>query len=99
MTDPLSENAETIRVVAYDPNWPILYMAERSDLLAAATSNFVVLEHVGSTAIPGLSAKPIIDMMAAVTDVRDGVSLIPQLVALGYLRIENGMPGRFFFRK
>jgi hypothetical protein len=38
-------------------------------------------------------------MMAAVTDVRDGVSLIPQLVALGYLRIENGMPGRFFFRK
>ena len=99
MTDPLSENAETIRVVAYDPNWPILYMAERSNLLADAKPSFVVLEHVGSTAIPGLSAKPIIDMMAAVTDVRDGVSLIPQLVALGYLRIENGMPGRFFFRK
>ena len=99
MTDSLPGETGTIRVIVYDPNWPILYLAERTKLLAATTPGFVELEHVGSTAVPGLSAKPIIDMMAAVVNLREGVSLIPRLETLGYHHIENGMPGRLFLRK
>jgi len=76
-------NAETIRVVAYDPNWPVLYLAERANLLAFSSSGIVAIEHIGSTAIPGLSAKPIIDIMAAMTDLEVGFALMARLAPLG----------------
>jgi GrpB-like predicted nucleotidyltransferase (UPF0157 family) len=85
-----------VEVVAYDPSWPDIYAAER-EVILAATSQFIVLEHVGSTAVPGQVAKPVIDMMAAVkqlSEVRIGL-----LTALGYHLIEAGMRERLFFRK
>ncbi len=90
---------EMIRVVAYDPNWPHLYESERGLILAAIGPRFVALEHIGSTAIPGLPAKPIIDMMAAVLDLRDGLATIAPLAALDYHLVETGMPNRLLLRK
>lgn len=91
--------AETIQVVPYDPSWPRLYAAERALVLAATEPRFVTLEHVGSTAVPGLHAKPIIDMMAVVADLVDGVAVLAPLAGLGYQLVETGMPNRLFLRK
>jgi len=57
------------------------------------------LEHIGSTAVPGLRSKPIIDMMAAVRDLRQGLDLAQLLSALGYELIETGMRNRLFLRR
>ena len=92
-------STETIQIVAYDPCWPQIYLAEREKVLAAVGARFVALEHVGSTAVPGLSAKAIIDMMAAVSDLQDGVDCLEQLAALGYEKIETGMQAHLFLRK
>ncbi|MGH7818455.1 MAG: GrpB family protein, partial [Candidatus Binatia bacterium] len=56
-----------IRIAPYDPAWPALFQAER-ELLADLLRRWLVgpIEHVGSTAVPGLAAKPVIDVMAAV---------------------------------
>jgi hypothetical protein len=52
--------------VAYDARWPALADAARAELLSALPGVFVEIEHIGSTSVPGLAAKPIIDLMAAV---------------------------------
>jgi GrpB-like predicted nucleotidyltransferase (UPF0157 family) len=57
------------------------------------------LEHVGSTAVPGLRAKPIIDMMAAVSDLAAGQVLALLLGRRGYRLIETGMKNRLFLRR
>lgn len=60
----------------------------------------VTMHHIGSTAIPGIRAKPIIDMLAAVSDVAGLDELSPRLLALGYEAMgEFGIPGRRYFRK
>ena len=53
------------QIVAYDPIWPQRYLAEGVLVLQAIDPTFLSIEHVGSTAVPGLSAKPIIGMIAA----------------------------------
>jgi GrpB-like predicted nucleotidyltransferase (UPF0157 family) len=93
------QTAETIQIVAYDPTWPQRYLAERALVLQAIDPPFLAIEHVGSTAVVGLCAKPIIDMMAAVANLPDGVALIAPLARLGYQLIETGMPDRLFLRK
>jgi GrpB-like predicted nucleotidyltransferase (UPF0157 family) len=85
-----------VEVVAYNPNWPAIYKVER-DILLAATSQFVELEHVGSTAVPGQAAKPVIDMMAAVKSLQDVV--LETLTKLNYHLIETEMCNRLFLRK
>jgi len=55
-----------VLVVDYDPSWPSLYEAERKRILEAVGDKILSIEHVGSTAVPGLGAKPIIDVIAGV---------------------------------
>ncbi|NAZ75602.1 GrpB family protein [Kineococcus sp. T13] len=57
----------TVDVIAYDPAWPAAFEAERANLLVAWPA-LVAVEHIGSTAVPGLAAKPTIDVLAVVTD-------------------------------
>jgi GrpB-like predicted nucleotidyltransferase (UPF0157 family) len=85
-----------VEVVAYHPTWPAIYKAER-DVLLAVTSQFIELEHVGSTAVPGQVAKPVIDVMAAVLSLQDVV--LETLTELDYHLIETGMRNRLFLRK
>ncbi|RDJ16233.1 GrpB family protein [Rhizobium grahamii] len=57
-----------IRVLDYDPAWPALFDAARRELLALAADSILTIEHIGSTAVPGLAAKPKIDLDAVLED-------------------------------
>ena len=91
--------ADSVEVVAYDPQWASIYARERKSVLAATGCYFAELEHIGSTAIPGQRAKPIIDMMAAVVSLEESDVLMPMLNNLGYQLVETGMRNRYFLRK
>lgn len=67
-----------------DPSWLALYAREQTRIRAALEDKVLLLEHVGSTAVPGLAAKPIIDMVLVVADSADEVSYVPPLEAEGY---------------
>jgi RimJ/RimL family protein N-acetyltransferase len=75
----------SISVVDYDPVWPALYRAEAHRIHAALGARVLRLEHVGSTAIPGLAAKPIIDMLLVVADTSDEASYVPAIESAGYV--------------
>ncbi len=79
-----------IELVDYDPAWPGLFEREAERIRAALGENVRGLEHTGSTSVPGLSAKPIIDMTLAVPDSADEDAYVPALEAAGYvLRIRE----------
>jgi len=86
-------------VVPYDPVWPQQFEAARAEILAVVGHLLRRLEHIGSTSVPGLAAKPIIDMMASVQHLQDGHTAQPALAALGYELVETGMPNRLFFQR
>jgi len=94
-----TEALTRVEVVLYDAVWPERYAAERAQLVRAAGDLILELEHIGSTAVPGLRSKPIIDMMAAVRDLRQGQDLAQLLRGLGYELIETGMRNRLFLRR
>ncbi len=75
---------EDVQLCAHDPAWAQAFELERSRLQALLPGTFVAIEHIGSTAVPGLNAKPIIDIMASVASL-DGVdALVDGLCDNGY---------------
>ncbi len=91
-------NPGELRLVTVGPEWALRFSAERDRLFAALASAAVDIQHVGSTAIPGILAKPILDIAVAVRTFEDGYPLVPLLVAIGYeYRGENGIPRRHYF--
>ena len=86
-------------VVPYDPTWPQRFQAASAELLAVADHLFLRLEHIGSTSVPELAAKPTIDMMASVRRLPDGHAAQPALAALGYEPADTGMRERLFFQR
>jgi GrpB-like predicted nucleotidyltransferase (UPF0157 family) len=79
-----------IELVEYDPEWPRLYEREAERVRAALGDRVVALEHAGSTSVPGLAAKPLIDIVLAVADSADEPAYVPPLEAAGYvLRIRE----------
>ena len=93
-----------VRLVPYHPEWPALFARERDALRRALGGLPAEIEHVGSTAVPGLSAKPILDLLAGLPDgVADGAALALYRAAFeraGYeYRGEYGIPGRHYFIK
>ncbi|MET7425651.1 GrpB family protein [Dactylosporangium sp. NPDC005555] len=87
----------TIEIRDHDPAWAGLARQAVGELRSALPGTFGVIEHIGSTAVPGLAAKPVIDLMAAVEDL--GTSADDVLATLGYRRLETGMRGRLFYRR
>jgi GrpB-like predicted nucleotidyltransferase (UPF0157 family) len=80
----------TIYLAPYDPAWPALFTRLAQQIHAALGDAILLLEHVGSTSVPGLSAKPIIDMVLVVADSRDESSYVKPLEDKGYtLRIRE----------
>jgi GrpB-like predicted nucleotidyltransferase (UPF0157 family) len=81
----MTTDTAPVRIVAYDPTWPDLFEQERIQL-ASLLAPWLVgpIEHVGSTAVPGLAAKPVIDIMAAVQDLEVSRSAIAKLSQLSY---------------
>ena len=80
----------TIHVAEYDPEWPRLYEREAERVRMALGAKALRVEHVGSTSVPGLAAKPVIDMILVVADSSDEDAYVPELEAAGYvLRIRE----------
>ena len=73
-----------VYLAPYDPTWPAQYEGEAAKIRAALGEAALVLEHVGSTSIPGIPAKPIIDILLAVSDSSDENAYVPALTAQGY---------------
>lgn len=86
----LAVHGTTVFLAPYDPTWPALFAREATRVRAALGLRVRLLEHVGSTSVPGLSAKPVIDMVLAVPDSSDERAYVPDLEAAGYvLRIRE----------
>jgi GrpB-like predicted nucleotidyltransferase (UPF0157 family) len=91
---------EDVHVVDPDPTWPAKFVHERARIAAALGDSAAHLEHIGSTAVPGLAAKPVVDMMLGVAAYPPPVPLIETITALGYENVgEAGVPGRLYFRR
>lgn len=91
---------QPIEVVAYDPTWPAQFAQLRDDLWPVLADVALTIEHVGSTAVPGLAAKPIIDMSVVVPSERELPLAIARLATRGYQHLGNlGIEGREAFRR
>ena len=74
-----------IEIVDYDPGWPRRFTREAAKIHAALSGHAQLIEHIGSTAVPGLAAKPIIDILLVVGDAADEGAYLPALEAAGYV--------------
>lgn len=89
----------TLKVVPYDPEWEIFYASEKKRIVDAVGQYIVALEHVGSTAIQDMWAKPIIDIAIGLKKYDDGFICVESLKMIGYLyRGAFGISGRHYFR-
>ena len=89
-------------LVPYDPEWPRRFDEERRILVEVFAGTTAVVEHVGSTAVPGLGAKPVIDVMVGLPTLALAEERIPALEAVGYEYVpdyETQFPERRYFRK
>lgn len=76
---------DEVHIVPANPDWPALFAQEKAALLSSALGpQFVAIEHFGSTAVPGLDAKPIIDILGGVRSMKDADALLEPLCALGW---------------
>ncbi|MGY3607242.1 MULTISPECIES: GrpB family protein [unclassified Bradyrhizobium] len=95
--------AGSIVVSEYDPNWPALFEQECMRIKHALGSFVLVIEHMGSTAVPGLPSKPIVDLLVGVPSLEEAKErCIEPFAALGYKYIPeyaSWLPGELFFRK
>lgn len=93
-----------IKVVPYDPHWPKQYEAEAKELRKVFGSALISIHHIGSTSIPGTKAKPIIDTLIVVKDIKRVHEFDAGMIALGYRPRGEcldafGTPGRFYYSK
>ena len=89
----------TIEVVDYDPAWPALFEQLRARVWAAVEPCAISVEHIGSTSVPGLAAKPIVDITVIVAAQADVRMAIERLAAVGYVHQGNlGVEGREAFQ-
>ena len=74
----------SVLIVEYDSQWPVLYEEEKHRILESVGHKVLAIEHIGSTAVPGLGGKPIIDIMVGVRGSADAEECLPLLHAIGY---------------
>jgi GrpB-like predicted nucleotidyltransferase (UPF0157 family) len=98
MADSLGLESGVVRLVEYDARWPALFAAERQRILGRCGTLPLRLEHIGGTSIPGMCAKPVLDIAAGRPRDRAIPDYIAALEQAGYEhRGERGVPGRQFF--
>ena len=94
----LGTNGAHIEIVEYRCEWPRTFELERATILEKCSPWVIDVHHVGSTAVPGLPSKPILDILPVVGSPAAGERAVEPMRTLGYLyRGENGIPGRFNF--
>lgn len=85
MTSPLGLESGVVRLAEYDAQWTVLFEAEAERLRAAVAPLQLALEHTGSTAVPGLCAKPVLDILAGYRDQARLGRYLSALTAAGYV--------------
>ena len=96
----MAEKIKHIEVVSYNPDWPKMFEAEAAQIKEALGDNCITVYHVGSTSVPGLLAKPIIDIIAVVQNIEEVDKYNSAMVDLGYKKKgEFGIPFRRYFQK
>jgi len=91
-----------VKIAGYNPKWPVIYAREKDLILSAIDGKVAGIEHVGSTAVPGLGAKPIIDIMVGVQELSAAKDCIEPLKSVGYEYVpkyEKTIPERRYFQK
>lgn len=96
----LNKRKQIIEVVPYNPNWPDQFQEEASQIKPIFSDNFVAIHHIGSTSVPGLAAKPTIDIILEVKNIELVDKCNEPMEKLGYEAWgEYNIPGRRFFVK
>ncbi|NYT11952.1 MAG: GrpB family protein [Methanomassiliicoccales archaeon] len=96
----LDDPRDVVEVVEYDPRWRDLFNEERKLLERALSGLIIAIQHVGSTSIPGMSAKPVIDIMICVKEQSSPYVYIERVGPLGYIYQEQeDEPERIYFMK
>ena len=89
-----------VKVVPHNPQWRDAFEAEAKQVAAALGENVVAIHHIGSTAIPDIYAKPVVDLLVEVRDITEVDGRSSAMESLGYeVMGEYGIPGRRYFRK
>ena len=89
-----------IAVVPYDPTWPREFGRSSGEVVTALGANLLAIHHIGSTSIPGIHAKPVIDMLAVVANLGAVDQRTAAMEELGYEAMgEFGIEGRRYFRR
>ena len=96
----LGQHKRNIAVVPYQSGWKELFAREADLLRSALGEKALCIEHIGSTSIPGMASKPILDIMVAVVSLTQATELIPVVEELGYeYKPHDTIPERLFFAK
>lgn len=89
----------TSAIAAYDSRWPLLFQTAQEQIAKAFGAELVAIHHVGSTAVPGLAAKPEIDMLVEVSAHRNERARQSVMQGLGYVRGSDLSAGHHFYRR
>lgn len=91
---------KNLEVVPYNPKWPEMFASEAELIKQALGNNCLTIHHIGSTSVPGLSAKPLIDILPVVRDIQEVDKATKSMEVLGYeAKGEHGIAFRRFFHK
>jgi GrpB-like predicted nucleotidyltransferase (UPF0157 family) len=91
---------EKITIAPFNAEWEAMYQKESQRIQKKLENPSIIIEHIGSTAIHHISAKPIIDIMIGIQDIKHPESVINKLIELGYAYFgEANVPGRLYFRR
>jgi len=91
--------ALTSKITPYTPAWPARFLADKPLIASAFGDELIAMHHVGSTAVPGLAAKPEIDVLIEVNDHRHASARDEVLMGLGYVRGNDLSEGHHFYRR
>lgn len=91
--------ALTSRITPYDSEWPMRFVTAREQVETAFTADLIAIHHVGSTAVPGLHAKPEIDLLVVVAAHRGEPERNAMMAGFGYVRGSDLSPGHHFYRR
>ncbi len=96
----MSGSSDLVELVEHDPSWAKLFEQERDRLASVFDDKALGIEHIGSTSVPEICAKPIVDVLVGVPELELSKKQVESMKALGYEFLgEYGLAGRLFFRK
>ncbi len=98
--DPVPQEQRKVELVPHNPEWSRLADQEAKRIRQGLSFPIIGIYHIGSTSIPGIKAKPILDFVMEVEDLADVIAAVDEFKALGYQsKGEFGIPGRQFFTR